>query len=449
MKIAVIGAGSATFSMKLIRDLCLNESMKDNVVCLMDINETSLNDVYGLCARYADEIGTRLNLEKTTDRRTALAGASFVINTALATGGHKRLLDGWSIAMKHGYRFGGSYHIVHDEAFWINFYQIRLMESILKDIIEICPEAWYLVVANPVCAGITYLKRKYKKERIVGLCHGSGDVYRIVKTIGLEKEHVTFKVPGVNHFIWLTSFKYKGENAFPILDKWIELSAEKQWNENREGFYKLNPAEIDLYRRFGVFPIGDTCAAGGGAWPYWYHINDEYEKKWQESPYEWYKDAFVHMDARCEKINKLVDDYTRKVTEVFPPDSLYGEPMIPLIEAIYRDMPMVSIVNILNEGHLVPGVPEDFEVEVPALVDKSGIHGIKTDGLPKELVAYILRDRVAPVEMELAAFAKHSKQRLLQLILMDPWTRSEEQAKALLADILSLPFNKEMQQYYE
>jgi alpha-galactosidase len=75
-----------------------------------------------LCQRFADEVGIALNLTKTTDRRASLAGADFVINTALVSG-HRAMKEGWAIAKKHGYRFGGSYHIVHDEAFWINYYQ--------------------------------------------------------------------------------------------------------------------------------------------------------------------------------------------------------------------------------------------------------------------------------------------------------------------------------------
>ncbi len=83
------------------------------------------------------------------------------------------------------------------------------------------------------------------------------------------------------------------------------------------------------------------------------------------------------------------------------------------------------------------------------MVSKHGIQPIQTDGLPSELIAYILRDRVAPVEVELAAFEQGSRELLFQLILMDPWTRSEQQAHDLLDAILSLPWNEEMKAYYQ
>jgi len=68
--------------------------------------------------------------------------------------------------------------------------------------------------------------------------------------------------------------------------------------------------------------------------------------------------------------------------------------------------------------------------------------------LPGPLISYTLRDRVAPVEVELEAYEKGSRELLLQLLLMDPWTQSEKQAKNLLEDILALPYHEEMRQHY-
>jgi len=447
MKISIIGAGSSTFSLRLVRDICMTPSLKDCTISLMDIDEARLNGVYGLCKRYSEEMDIKLNLEKTTDRRKTLEGADFVINTALAAGGHQRLLEGWSIAMKHGYRFGGSLHIVHDEAFWINFYQLQLMESIICDMMEICPDAWCLMVSNPVMAGITYLKRKYKNAKIIGLCHGYSGVLRLAKKLGLDPKKISYELTGVNHLIWLTHFTYEGQDAFPILNKWIEDQPEEYWRNCKKS-YEFGLKAIDLYKKFGVFPIGDTSTPGGGSWPYWYHTDETVEEQWNEDPYSWYKSYFHENEQRADDINLLAADLSRNVTDVFPPMKS-NEPMIPIIESITYDIPRVIIVNMLNDGDFVPGVPRDFEVEIPALVSKRGIQGIKTNGLPKELISNILRDRVSSVEMELQAFQSGKKELLLNLIMMDPWTRSEEQARNLLDEIMALPYNKEIKDYYK
>lgn len=446
VNIALIGAGSAMFSLTLIRDLCLTPNLSGSTITFMDINEERLDAAHALCQRYADEVGNQLILKKTTDRRKALEGADFVVNTALVAG-HERLREGWEIAQSLGYRMGGSLHIMHDEAFWINFYQYRLFESVIEDILEICPDAWYLKVDNPVLGGITYLSRKYPQAKIVGLCHGFAAVYRIADVLGLEREHLTYEIPGVNHFVWLKHLYYKGEDVMPMFDEWIETKAPVYWETCKPSDY-LGKKAVDLYKRYGVFPIGDTCNPGGGAWPYWYHTDEATEQSWGESPSSWYADYFGHLASNIERIARISTDNSRRVTDEFKP-RMSGEVMAPLIEAVACDLPRVVIANIANSGSFVPGVPENFAVEIPVLASKRGIQGIQTSGLPKPLLSWLIHDRVASVELELDAYVTGSRERLLQLILMDPYTRSEAQARELLERVFALPYHAEMRKHYQ
>ena len=84
-KITIIGAGSAIFSVNLVKDICLTRNLCDSTICFMDIDRERLDTIYELCRRYAAEVGISLNLLKTTDRKEALRDADFVINTALAS----------------------------------------------------------------------------------------------------------------------------------------------------------------------------------------------------------------------------------------------------------------------------------------------------------------------------------------------------------------------------
>ncbi|OYT47946.1 alpha-glucosidase/alpha-galactosidase [Candidatus Bathyarchaeota archaeon ex4484_231] len=446
IKISIIGAGSAAFSLALVRDLCLTPNLEGSTVCFMDINEERLKAVYTLCRRYAEETNVKLRLEQTTDRKESLQDADFVINTALVVG-YSGYRAGWNLGFKHGYRFGGSLHIMHDEGFWINYYQLRLFESIVNDILDICPDAWYLKLANPVLAGTTFLGRKYPKLKFIGLCHGYLGVFYIASVLGLDREKLAFKAPGVNHFIWMTEFRYNGEDAYPLLDEWIEKDSENYWKTCQFSEY-MGPKAVDLYRRFGVFPIGDTCTPGGGSWPWWYHVDDETEKRWKEDPKGWWRWALEPSSVdRASELMKTAYDPSVKVTSVYPPRKS-RESIINIVESISCDIPRVFQVNILNTDSFVPGVPRDFEVEVPAVVSRTGVKPERTRGLPKALTSYLLRDRVAPVEIELEAYENGDKERLLDLVMMDPWTRSEEQARNLLNDILALPQYKEMQKHY-
>lgn len=445
-KIAILGAGSAVFSLNLVRDLCLTPNLRGSTVHFMDIHLTRLEAVHTLCARYAAEMGMELYLQQTTDRREALAGADFVINTAL-TAGYDRLFEGWDIAQKLGYRFGGSLHVMHDEAFWINFHQLQFFESVVQDLLEVCPEAWLLQVGNPVLAGITYLGRKYPQAKVVGLCHGFRGVYQLAKALGLDPDHLTFEIPGVNHFVWLTRCYHRGEDVFPMLDRWIEREAAGYWETCGPGD-PLGPKAVNLYQRFGVFPIGDTGSWGGGSWGWWYHTGSETEARWQEDPPVRWKAHFKRGEEQVKQIQTISADPGVRVTGHFPPQNS-GEVIVPMIESVVRDTPRVITGNVLNTSHYVPGIPADFAVEIPTLVSRRGVQGIQSTPLPPAVLAHALHDYVAPVNLELEAFARHSRRLLLELILMDPWTRSERTAQELLEAIMELPYHEEMRAYYQ
>jgi alpha-galactosidase len=451
IKISLIGAGSGAFSLSLIRDICLTKNLEGCTISFMDINHERLEGSFNLCRRYASELGVNIHFEKTLNRQESLQGADFVINTALAAG-HHRLQEGWEIAKSYGYRWGGSLAIMHDEAFWINFYQMRLFEEVIEDVLRICPNAWYLQVANSVLGATTYFTRKHPKLKMIGLCHGFGGVYHVAALLGLKeengfkKEDLSFELPGVNHFIWLTKLFYRGEDLMPRFAEWVEKESTRYFETCPESDH-MGPKPVDIYRRFGVVPIGDTATVGGGAWGWWYHDGQETEKRWKENPAAWWNGYFTWVDQVGKENFRISSDPNARMKDYLKPE-MSGEQMVPIIESIACDIPHQFIVNIPNRGALVPGVPADFSVEVPALVSKRGVQGIQTDGLPPAVLAYLLRDRVVPVELELAAYQEGSRRMLEELVAMDPWTRSSGQARDFVRDILDLDYHTAMNDHY-
>ena len=452
-KISLIGAGSGCFSLGLIRELGRSKVLSNCTVSLMDINEERLNAVHNLCVRYTKEVGGSLEFETTTDRAESLKGADFVINTALAAP-HHRLQEGWKIAEKYGFRFAGSYHVMYDEAFWINFYQFRLMEEITRDILTYCPNAWHLMVANPMVAGTTLLQRKYPQAKMVGLCHGYAMCHHIAQDLGFDKDAIHYQMPGVNHFVWMNQAHLNGEPFFPYLDKWLEEKSEKFW-ENKEGRtgyagqVNLSRKRMDFYKTHGVIGIGDTMSWTGASWPWWYHTDEATEKKFDLYPAaDGWNYYFREVKENAQNIIDMANDPNASVSDFLAnveDDNL----MVPLVEAIACDIPRVLIVNLLNKGQLVPGLPEDFEVEVHALCNGDGVHPIATTPLPKSIIAHTLRDRVAPVEMELAAYESGDINLLRELVLMDKWATSMEQVSAFIDEILDLPYHKEMKEHFK
>ena len=86
IKVAIIGAGSLTFTRKLVRDtLCVPE-LQDIEFAFTDINEKNLAMVHQLCQRDVEAAGIPAKITASMDRREALRGANYVIS-AVRVGG--------------------------------------------------------------------------------------------------------------------------------------------------------------------------------------------------------------------------------------------------------------------------------------------------------------------------------------------------------------------------
>ena len=151
VRISVIGAGSATFSLGLVKDLCLTRNLTGSEVSFMDIDGHRLEAVTRMAERYTEEVGSDLRFEQTTNREDSLKGADFVINTAMVQSHHhQRAMR--EMMEKYGYYYnsvqGGS------------FYQFGLMMEVARDMEQICPDAWLIQSSNPVFDGCTLMTRR-------------------------------------------------------------------------------------------------------------------------------------------------------------------------------------------------------------------------------------------------------------------------------------------------
>ena len=444
VKISIIGAGSAVFSMTLVKDACLKEGLKGSTICLMDIDEGRLNLVHSLAKRYAAELKANLKLETTLEREEALKDADFVINTALV-GGHTNAEKEREVGEKHGYHRGislGGY-----------FHQLKLMLNVAREMEDTCPDAWLIQAGNPVFDGCTLMTRE-TRTKVIGLCHGHYGAYSIARVIGLDPKEVTFQAPGVNHCIWLTDFHYKGKDAYPLIDKWIETKAEKYWatwdGSPLDGeMCQMCPAAVNLYRMFGLFPVGDTVQQNPSvAW--WHYVDEETQKKWLNKYGGWPANWDYYLEGlrkRLDRMQRLYEDSSASVSKEFPPSPI-EEQHIPIIDALVNDNEGKFQVNVPNKGAL-EGFGDDVVVEVPGIVSGRGVQAVHVEALPKLLTMQILRTNVMRMELGLEAFLSGDKEALLNMILLNRRTQSYEQAKKVMEASLALPFNEDLKKHFK
>ena len=456
VKISIIGAGSAVFSLSLVKDLCLSKGLAGSSVCFMDIDSERLKMVHRLADRYASELATDTHFSSTQNLRIALEEADFVINTVYFKG-HQHEWEMRKIVANHGYRYDG----VHLG----DYYQLRFALDLAREMERLCPSAWLLQIANPVFNCSTLVSRQ-TDIKICGLCHGHLGYRRIAETIGLDPDQVSWEAPGLNHNIWLTKFDYRGRNAYSVIDKWIEEQAEQYWQTHQRSSthdIEMSRGAVHQYLMYGLFPVGDTvrrlgggatvgCTVHRGEW--WLHKDLEVEKYWFGKPFGGPDNEVARrhfekiLEQRINKIMVLASDSRVSIVESLGMD--YSEEQaIPLIDSLVNGVEGEFQVNIPNRGGVISQLPDDVVVEVPARVCGEGIRPVRIGNFPPKILIECLLPHWLDMERNLLAFQTGDRSILLWNAL-DSWqTQSYEQGKAVTEKLLSMAGHEEMNKHYK
>ena len=441
VRIGVIGAGSATFSLGLVKDIILTKGLAGSEIVWMDINADRLDGISRLAQRYAEEMGADLRFSKTLDREEALRDSDFVISTADAKGHYhaRRMRD---ITARHGYYYGGI-----DIG---SFYNLRLMLDIAHDMERICPDAWLIQSGNPVYEGCTLMNRE-TNAKIIGLCHGHYGVHEICRVLGLEISRVTWQAPGLNHQIWLNHFLYDGEPAYPILDEWIATQGEEYWRTHqaeRTHDIQMSRGTIAQYHLYGLMPIGDTPR--GNSW--WMHTDIDAKKRWFGEPFggpdtEIARPFYVaNLDQRLAEVARIAADPKASVAAFIGTDRT-KEQQVPIIDALTNNIGGFFQVNMPNRG-VVAGIPDDVVSEMSAWIDATGIHPLRPTPLPKKIMLEQTWPKIIEMERELEAFKTGDRSMLLFNALTSPQTHSYEQAVTVLDELLAMEGHEEMAAHF-
>jgi len=430
IKLGVIGAGSATFSAGVVRDVCLRQSLAGSHVVLMDVSRERLEPVHAFARRYAEELGVDVKFEMALDREEALRDADFVLNTAMH-GGREYMEELRSWTEERGYYRG----------FWINdVSNIRLMVSVARDMERICPNAWLIQAGNPVFEGCTAMTRETGVQ-ICGICHGHYGYRELARALGLDPDRVSAQAVGFNHWIYLTHFEHDGQDARHLIDEWIEKKAEHFWADYHPhyGENQMARAAIEIYRLTGLFPIGDTTRKGG----WWFHTDLETKKKWYGEDFGGFDSEIGwgqylrSLDGEVERIRKAASDSSARLTELFPPEPT-GEQHFPLIDALHNDKRTELQVNVPNRG-AIEAIPDNVVVELPAMCSVRGIQPYQIGKLPDLLILSVLLPRLIEAERWIHLALRPDPRMLMAIILEDHRTKSWEHALSFCRDILARP----------
>jgi alpha-galactosidase len=410
-KIAFIGAGSFGFTRKLVRDLLSYPAFADATIALMDINPERLDFIRRACERIAADGKYPAKIVATLDRREALEGADGVITTILQGG-----TDVWQNDIFIPKKYGVDTNIGDTRGPSGIFRFLRTVNPILEiaaDIRRYCPSAVYLNYTNPMAMLCRAVQGAYPEIVTSGLCHSvQGTAAMLARWIGAKPEEIAYTCAGINHQAFYLDFKWKGEDAYPLIRKAV-LERPEVYNEEivrNEMFLALgyyvtessgHNSEYNAWFRKRQDLIEKYCLPGKGWNPGEYaYIVKSYrnrEKTWNEEIEKWFREP---IDL------KRGQEYAASI-----------------FNAIFGDGEMFRFNGNVRNFGLIDNLPHGCCVEVPVLASRRGLEPIHVGAMPPQL-ALLSGTNAQIEEMVVAASAAGDREKIYQAICYDPLTAS-------------------------
>lgn len=417
--IVLIGAGSAQFGYGTIGDILQSKVLEGSHIVLHDINPNTLAIVEKTGRAFIEEHQLPFTISATTSRIEALRGADFIISSIEVGDRFELWEQDWRIPQQYGVRQvygenGGPGGLFHS---------LRIIPPILEicaDIMKVCPDATVFNFSNPMSRICTTVTRAFPNLKFIGMCHEIASLRNYLpRILGVPYEKLEVRAGGLNHFSAVVSAKYleTGQDAYPdirakapeFFGNMPSLNAEVKyfketgkWPEEDEDFAAIETEAWPerrvfkvILEKFGVMPI--TSDSHFGEYIQWaYDVTDH---RGILDFYNFYKQYLALAQPKIElRLNERI---------------------IAIIEGILTDSGYVEeAVNVPNKG-LIADLPEWLVVEVPAVIDKNGVHGMKLGKLPHGFTGLLL-NQAAVHDLTAEAVLQRSKSLALQALLVDP-----------------------------
>lgn len=414
-KITFLGAGSTVFVKNVLGDSMLVPSLQGFELALFDIDPERLKESESMLRNIQASTGSKCRIVSYSDRKEALRGAKYVVNAIQVGGYDPCTITDFEVPKKYGLRqtiadtlgIGGIFR---------NLRTIPVMMDFARDIREVCPDAWFLNYTNPM-AVLTNVMNTHGGVKTVGLCHSvQACVSHLFDGLGMDKEGVTSRIAGINHMAWLLEVTKDGVDLYPEIKR---RAAEKQKEKHHD------MVRYELMAKFG------------------YYVTESSEHNAEYHPY-FIKKNYPEL---IERFNIPLDEYPRRCVEQIKGwkemrDSIVNNATLThersheyasyIFDAMETNVPFKIGGNVMNTG-LITNLPKEACVEVPCLVDASGVTPTYVGDLPPQLAA-LNRTNINTQLLTIEAAMTGKKEHIYHAALLDPHTAAE----LSMDDIVSL-----------
>ncbi len=427
LKIVLIGAGSREFARSMIHDLILEKELVQNSsihVVLVDIHAPSLKLALDYAQSCAQFMKSDIKFSATLDRKEALVGADFVLLSIAI-----KRTEFWEQDFRVPFGFGIPHVCGENGGPGSIFHSLRNLHTILPichDIEQYCPNAWLLNFTNPESKNLTAILN-LTNVKAIGLCHGFYSFQHFASLL-LQRPitELDVRTAGMNHF-----YTY-----YKITDRMTGNDLRNEFEQRMPtAEAELPPLVWYLWKTFGVIGyisdshIGEYLGFAhqiiGTLWPFGIETRtiklDEQQITSRTSFEAWRKKTDVHSymaqsGASGNEAGMLTGQ--EQIDESVIQSS--GELAIPVIGDMVLDRKILrGAVNVLNDKGYIENLDRDTSIELPAVVDRSGVHPDNVGRLP-EGFAMLIKKQQGVQRLMVEAIRHQSRDILLQALLLDP-----------------------------
>ena len=361
LKVVTIGGGSSYTPELLEGFLKRYHELPVTELWLVDVEEgqEKLDIIHALCERMVQKAGVPMTVHKTLNRREALKDAHFV-TTQLRVGQLKAREKDERIPLSHGYLgqetngAGGLFKGLRT---------IPVVFDIIKDVQEICPDAWVINFTNPAGMVTEAVYRHTDFKRFIGVCNiPVGMKMFITDVLQLsDKDDLSIDLFGLNHMVFIRDVIVNGQSRFAELLDGVasgKLTAntvknifDMPFSEGLIRSLNLLPCSYLLYyfkqKEMLAIEMGEYYKGGARA---------QVVQKVEKQLFDLYKDP--DLNIKPKELEQRGGAY-------------YSDAACEVINAIYNNKQTEHYVNVPHHGR-VDNIPADWAVEMTCILGSEG-----------------------------------------------------------------------------
>lgn len=424
VKIVTIGGGSS-YTPELVEGFIKRYAhlpVKELWLVDIEAGREKLETVGALAKRMVKKAGVPMKIILSYDRREALKDADFVTTQMRIGRLPARVLDE-RIPLSHGMigqetnGAGGMFKA---------FRTIPVILDIVKDIEELCPNAWLINFTNPAGMVTEAILRYTNFKKAIGLCNVPVNmVAGFAKMLNVDESQVTMQIQGVNHFIFATDVFVDGVSRFDeLLNQYAHLKLE----------------DTIQMKNFVSLPYSPSFIKGLNAIPCPYHNYYFFTKEQLEEELEQFKTGTVRGEVVSKTEEELFELYSHEELQEKPEQlamrggAKYSDAACNLIASIYTNKGDIQYVDVRNNG-AIADLPMDSAVEVACRITANGPQPIATGALKLPISGYVQMMKTFE-RLVIEAAIKGDRDLAVTALNMNPLCPSDEIANTVIDELL-------------